>query len=79
MKLPDASEWGSCPCGGTYQSRKVVVTLSGDRAEPVELRNIAQGSCRRCGGRVYKPVMLELLEALALERPAPAPRVVPGC
>jgi hypothetical protein len=52
--------------------------MTTDRAEPVELPNIGQGACPACGGRVYKAVTLELLEALMLERPAPAPRVVPG-
>lgn len=78
MKLPDVSEWGRCPCGGTYQSRQVLVTMTADRAETVELSNIRQGLCPQCGSRVYKTVTLELLEALMLEHPAPPPRAVPG-
>jgi hypothetical protein len=78
MKLPDVSEWGRCPCGGTYQSRQVLVTMAADRAEKLELRNIRQGLCPACGSRVYKTVTLELLEALTLEQPTPTPRAVPG-
>jgi hypothetical protein len=77
MTLPDASEYGRCPCGGAYEPQKVQVDMT-DRAEDVRLPDVAQGRCPECGSRVYKAVMVELLEALMLDQPVPAPRAVPG-
>jgi hypothetical protein len=77
MTLPDASAYGRCPCGGVYEPRKVQVNMT-NRAEEVHLPDVAQGCCPRCGSRIYKAVVLELLEALSLDRPVPAPRMIPG-
>ena len=77
MRLPDASEYGRCPCGGAYQLRKVAVHMT-DRAEEVHLSDVAQGYCPACGSIVYKAVMLEVLEALFLEQPVAALRVTAG-
>ena len=62
------AEFGTCPCGGTYEARVVQVqaTVAG---ELKVLPDIPQGACPECGGRVYKPQTLEFIEA-SLMRPA---------
>jgi hypothetical protein len=77
MTLPDPSEYGRCPCGGTYTSRQVTVSMV-SRDEPLEMSGVGQGWCPACGSRVYKAVTIELLEALMLDQPVPVPRAVPG-
>jgi hypothetical protein len=61
--VPLDSEYGVCPCTGTFESILVQVSMTvGD--EQVQLDGVSQGRCRRCGSRVYKAAVLEELESL---------------
>ena len=62
------ADFGTCPCGGTYEARVVQVQAT-VAAELKVLPDIPQGACPDCGGRVYKPQTLEFIEA-SLMRPA---------
>jgi hypothetical protein len=64
--------WGTCACGGTFDTRQVEVraTVAG---EVKTLENVYQGACPRCDARVYKAYTLELIE-VALMRPGAALR-----
>ena len=57
-------EHGRCPCGGIYDTRSVDVTVRTADDEPIELSNLPQGACPRCGSRVYRAQILDLLETL---------------
>ena len=61
MTSPREAHYGRCPCGGTYETRRVEVrmTVAGER---VVLENVPQGACPLCGSRVYKTAVLEELE-----------------
>ena len=63
MPLSRVFDYGSCPCGGKYESRMVEVTIKGVGDEPVVLKNVPQGACPVCGSRVYKAQILERIEA----------------
>ena len=54
---------GAAQCGGKYESRMVEVTIKGVGDEPVVLKNVPQGVCPVCSGRVYKAQVLERIEA----------------
>jgi hypothetical protein len=58
-----ARQFGMCPCGGSYDTRYVEVRLT-TADKPILLTDVLQGSCRLCGSRVYKPEILERIEAL---------------
>jgi hypothetical protein len=58
-----ASQWGRCPCGGTYEQRVVDVNMTVD-GKPVKLTDVLQGACPVCGSRVYKAEMLARIEAV---------------
>jgi YgiT-type zinc finger domain-containing protein len=62
VALPPTSDYGHCPCGGTYERRVVEVRMTVD-AEAIVLTDVPQGACPVCGGRVYKMHVLEGLEA----------------
>ncbi|RZT17546.1 hypothetical protein EV649_5094 [Kribbella sp. VKM Ac-2569] len=71
-------EWtidGRCPCGGQYEDRRVEVRIASTvTGEPAVLESVAQGSCPRCGSRVYTNAVLQRIEAVfseAQQRPAP--------
>lgn len=70
--LPRGSQYGRCPCSGTYEQRKVEVRFR-IRDEPVVLKDVPQGACPSCGSRVYKRNVLAVLETL-MKRSAAAPR-----
>ena len=53
-------DYGTCPCGGTYESRLVVIRIPG----LPELKDVPQGVCPKCGGRVYKAQILEQIEGI---------------
>jgi YgiT-type zinc finger domain-containing protein len=56
--------FGTCPCGGTYENRKVEVRMTvGGRL--VSHSGVPQGACPQCGGRVYKRDVLDALERAA--------------
>lgn len=55
--------YGRCPCTGWYESRSVEVRMQVDSQEVV-LTDVPQGACPRCGGRVYKADILEILEVI---------------
>ena len=63
MLMPLSSDFGQCPCSGTYESILVDVNMTVG-AEQVHLTGISQGRCPKCGGRVYKAGVLEELESL---------------
>jgi YgiT-type zinc finger domain-containing protein len=65
--------FGTCPCGSRYDERSVVVSMT-PSGQTIEFRDVPQGLCPSCGGRVYLLVYLELLEA-AFHGRAPEPRV----
>ncbi len=58
-----AVEFGTCPCGGRYETRFVEVRMTA-RNPPVVLTGIVQGACPQCGSRVYKRDVLERIESL---------------
>jgi len=62
-----AIEFGTCPCGGRYETSFVEVRLNA-RTPPVVLTDIPQGSCPQCGSRVYKRDVLERIESLMREK-----------
>jgi hypothetical protein len=63
----EPSDFGACPCGGQYDDREVDVqmTVSG---EEITLEAVRQGACPLCGSLVYKPHVLERLEAVLAGR-----------
>jgi YgiT-type zinc finger domain-containing protein len=64
---PLLTEYGKCPCSGRYENHTVEVRMTvGGRF--VVLKNVPQGSCPRCGSRVYKTEVLERVEALMHQR-----------
>lgn len=64
MPPPPEFAYGTCPCGGKYQSRTVDVTIKRVGGESVVLQNIPQGACPICGSRVYKSQVLRRIEAV---------------
>lgn len=52
-----------CPCGGTYQSRRVEVRMTVHN-EQVVLPEVTQDACPLCGLRTYRAAVLEALEAV---------------
>jgi YgiT-type zinc finger domain-containing protein len=70
--LPRSSDFGRCPCGGSYAQRLVEVTIraSGD---VISLKEVPQGACPQCGSRVYKADVLEELETAMGGWPTRAP------
>ena len=56
-------EFGSCPCGGTYERQAVEVTLKIE-GSAVSLKSVPQGVCPECGSRVYKAATLRCIESL---------------
>jgi hypothetical protein len=63
MPLSRVFDYGTCPCGGKYDNHMVEVRIKGVGDEPV-LKNVPQGVCPVCGGRVYKAQVLERIEAI---------------
>lgn len=51
-----------CPCGGTYDERRVLVRLEVD-GRPVEFEDVGQGVCDTCGSKVYPSWLLEQVES----------------
>jgi hypothetical protein len=74
VTLAGDNDFGSCPCGGTYELRTVVVRITDGDEPRVLLEDVPQGACPNCGSRVYKAAMLESIEAALSARPAAAPR-----
>lgn len=70
--LPRGSQYGRCPCSGTYEQRRVEIRLR-VHDEPVVLNDVPQGLCPSCGSRVYKRNVLAVIEALMMSSVA-APR-----
>jgi YgiT-type zinc finger domain-containing protein len=66
-------EYGTCPCGGHYESREVEVRITTGHGLIV-LPGVPQGSCRRCSSRVYKTWVLEIVESVMREGQVGAPR-----
>jgi YgiT-type zinc finger domain-containing protein len=72
VTFPEPSEYGTCPCTGVYDRRRVDVRMTvGERV--VVLTDVPQGVCPMCGSRVYKAGVLQVLEALMRGQP-----VMPG-
>jgi len=70
------SDYGTCPCSGTYDQRFVEVSMSVD-GDRVVLPDVPQGACPTCGSRVYKLAALETIESVMKGRrlrPADLPR-----
>ena len=61
MTSPGEAYYGRCPCGGTYEARRVEVRMT-VAGELMVLDNLPQGACPVCGSRVYKTAVLEELE-----------------
>jgi len=59
-------DYGRCACSGIFERRTVEVTMTS--ASPEEerftLRAVPQGACPRCGSRVYKAHILDIIETL---------------
>ena len=69
-----ATDFGSCPCGGgQFESREVEVRMTVGGVVYV-MTGVPRGSCPHCGSRVYKAAVLEEIEAIMHDRPAPLPR-----
>jgi YgiT-type zinc finger domain-containing protein len=62
MRSASEPEYGGCPCGGTYENRRVEVAMTVDDNK-IQLSGIPQGACPVCGSRVYKLGVLERIEA----------------
>ena len=62
MQPMDSIQYGTCPCGGSYErrSREVTMTVDGKRQD---LSQVPQGACPNCDARVYKVEVLERVEA----------------
>jgi len=56
------SNYGSCPCGGTFEETVVEVRFTAV-TPPQSLRDVPQAACPLCGTRVYKSAVLERIEA----------------
>jgi YgiT-type zinc finger domain-containing protein len=55
---------GKCPCGGTYEDRKVDVRFTRrESGEVTVLDSVPQGACPICGSRVYHASMLYRIES----------------
>ena len=68
MTSPHPGEYGTCPCTGVYEPRRVEVRMTvGEQA--VVLTDVPQGACPQCGSRVYKALVLQVLEHLLHGRP----------
>jgi hypothetical protein len=64
MAVPaQAISYGRCPCLGFYEPRWVEVKMT-VKGEPVVLTGVPQGACPKCGSRVYKADVLEMIEAV---------------
>jgi hypothetical protein len=61
-------EFGTCPCGSRYEVRWVEVRMTVDD-EGILLSNVPQGACPLCTSRVYKPAVLERIEAVMKGEP----------
>jgi YgiT-type zinc finger domain-containing protein len=61
VALRPASDYGQCPCGGTYEQRSVEVSMT-VAGEHVVLPDVPQGACPVCGSRVYKAATLAAIE-----------------
>jgi YgiT-type zinc finger domain-containing protein len=58
-----AMTYGRCPCSGSYELRSVELRMSVD-GEAVVLTDVPQGACPKCGARVYKGGILEIVEVI---------------
>ena len=58
-----ALDYGTCPCSGKYESRRVEVRMT-LKNEPVVLEDIPQGACPLCGSRIYKTEHLLYIESV---------------
>jgi len=68
VTFPSSSEYGRCPCSGTYERREIEVGMS-VRAQRITLTQVGAGVCPLCGSRVYKAGVLYVVEALMRDRP----------
>jgi hypothetical protein len=57
------SRFGLCPCGGQFEDRRVEIKMAATGAD-VSLKDVDQGVCPTCGGRVYKADALERVETV---------------
>ncbi len=55
-------EFGPCPCGGSYESRRVEVRMT-VHGELLTFSDVPQGACPLCGSRVYRRDVLAAVEA----------------
>jgi hypothetical protein len=62
------ADFGRCPCSGYYETRWVEVPMIVE-GEVIVLTDVPQGACSLCGSRVYKPLMLERIEAVLKAEP----------
>jgi YgiT-type zinc finger domain-containing protein len=63
--------FGTCPCGGVYETQPVEVRMLVDD-HSVTLSDVPQGRCPVCGSRVYSAAELAAIESLFQGNPARA-------
>lgn len=56
-------EYGTCPCGGSFENHWVEVRMNVSGRDIV-LPGVAQGVCLTCSGRVYKAEVLACIECV---------------
>lgn len=57
-------QYGTCPCGGRFDSREVDIHIARPGGEsPLVLAGVPQGVCPKCGSRVYKVHVLQYIES----------------
>jgi YgiT-type zinc finger domain-containing protein len=77
MFVRTPSEFGPCPCGGTFDPRHVEVRMTVEDSLVV-LSGVPQGACPVCGSRVYKAAELLAIESVMKGWRLPSPAVFPG-
>jgi hypothetical protein len=54
-------DFGRCPCGGVYEERSVEIRMTAADG-PRVFEAVPQGACPVCGSRVYKALLLDVIE-----------------
>lgn len=63
MGNPARLDYGKCPCSGEYVPRSVEVRMTVE-GKAIVLVDVPQGTCPRCGSRVYKAEVLRRIERM---------------
>lgn len=77
MVVPTGSDYGRCPCSGTFEKRTVEVKMT-VLGELIVLDSVPQGACPTCGSRVYKAAVLMAVEDIMRGQPTPGSDVSNG-